>query len=160
MLPVYNGIRPLVTDPNSKDTQSICRNHIVNVSSSGMVTIAVDASEVKGADNPAVDTCWSESTRALSDMINGTVKIICANYTVGLILEGGRGWSPTLYIRLVQDYGLENEVAQHLASTYGGKAFEVAKMAQVTGKRWPIVGKRLLRTSLRMKLMSSSVGMG
>lgn len=35
-------------------------------------------------------------------------------------------------------------MAQHLASTYGGKAFEVAKMAQVTGQRWPIVGKRLV----------------
>ena len=30
--------------------------------------------------------------------------------TVGLVLEGGQDWSPTLYIRLVQDYGLENEV--------------------------------------------------
>lgn len=36
------------------------------------------------------------------------------------------------------------QVAQHLASTYGDKAFEVAKIAQVTGKRWPIVGKRLV----------------
>ncbi|XP_039462961.1 glycerol-3-phosphate dehydrogenase, mitochondrial [Oreochromis aureus] len=35
-------------------------------------------------------------------------------------------------------------VAQHLASTYGGRAFDVAKMAQVTGQRWPIVGKRLV----------------
>ncbi|KAF4805717.1 hypothetical protein TURU_000005 [Turdus rufiventris] len=64
--------------------------------------------------------------------------------TMGLQLEGAQDWSPTLYIRLVQDYGLESEVAQHLASTYGGKAFEVAKIAQVTGKRWPIVGKRLV----------------
>ena len=30
--------------------------------------------------------------------------------TVGLMLEGGKGWTPTLYIRLVQDYGLEVEV--------------------------------------------------
>ncbi|XP_015232880.1 PREDICTED: glycerol-3-phosphate dehydrogenase, mitochondrial-like [Cyprinodon variegatus] len=36
------------------------------------------------------------------------------------------------------------QVAQHLASTYGGKAFDVAKMAKVTGQRWPIVGKRLV----------------
>ncbi|KAL8183328.1 UNVERIFIED_CONTAM: glycerol-3-phosphate dehydrogenase [Gekko kuhli] len=64
--------------------------------------------------------------------------------TTGLFLQGANGWSPTLYIRLVQDYGLENEVAQHLAATYGDKAFEVAKLAQVTGKRWPIVGKRLV----------------
>lgn len=31
--------------------------------------------------------------------------------TVGLLLQGAEGWSPTLYIRLVQDYGLENEVS-------------------------------------------------
>lgn len=31
--------------------------------------------------------------------------------TVGLLLEGGKDWSPTLYIRLVQDYGLEVEVS-------------------------------------------------
>ena len=36
------------------------------------------------------------------------------------------------------------QVAQHLAHTYGDKAFEVAKMAQMTGKRWPVVGKRLV----------------
>lgn len=35
-------------------------------------------------------------------------------------------------------------MAQHLATTYGDKAFEVAKMASVTGKRWPIVGVRLV----------------
>lgn len=35
--------------------------------------------------------------------------------TVGLMLEGGKGWTPTLYIRLVQDYGLENEV-RHLCT--------------------------------------------
>lgn len=35
-------------------------------------------------------------------------------------------------------------MAQHLASTYGAKAYDVAKIAQVTGQRWPIVGKRLV----------------
>lgn len=40
MLAAWSGIRPLVTDPNSKDTQSICRNHVVAISSSGLVTIA------------------------------------------------------------------------------------------------------------------------
>lgn len=40
VLAAWSGIRPLVTDPNSKDTQSICRNHIVSISDSGLVTIA------------------------------------------------------------------------------------------------------------------------
>lgn len=30
--------------------------------------------------------------------------------TVGLMLDGAKGWTPTFYIRLVQDYGLEKEV--------------------------------------------------
>lgn len=35
------------------------------------------------------------------------------------------------------------EVAQHLANTYGDRAFVVARMCRMTGKRWPIVGHRL-----------------
>lgn len=37
--------------------------------------------------------------------------------TVGLFLQGGKDWSPTLYIRLVQDYGLESEVCGHRHTT-------------------------------------------
>ncbi|KAM6893746.1 glycerol-3-phosphate dehydrogenase, mitochondrial [Xenentodon cancila] len=134
VLAAWSGIRPLVTDPDSKDTQSICRNHIVSISDSGLVTIAGGK--------------WTTYRSMAEDTLNAAVKShsLAAEpcRTVGLMLEGARGWTPTLYIRLVQDYGLEKEVAQHLASTYGGKAFDVAKMAQVTGQRWPIVGKRLV----------------
>lgn len=63
--------------------------------------------------------------------------------TDGFLLEGAQGWSPTMYIRLVQDFGLECEVAQHLSKSYGDRAFAVAKMASLTGKRWPIIGKKI-----------------
>ena len=36
------------------------------------------------------------------------------------------------------------QVATHLANTYGDKSPQVAKMAALTGKRWPVVGKRLV----------------
>lgn len=36
----WSGIRPLVSDPNKPDTQSLARNHIVHVSDSKLVTIA------------------------------------------------------------------------------------------------------------------------
>ncbi|NXE53296.1 GPDM protein, partial [Casuarius casuarius] len=134
VLAAWSGIRPLVTDPNSKDTQSISRNHIVSISDSGLVTIAGGK--------------WTTYRAMAQDTIDAAVQAhgfnVGSSRTVGLPLEGAEYWSPTLYIRLVQDYGLESEVAQHLASTYGDKAFEVAKIAQVTGKRWPIVGKRLV----------------
>ena len=35
------------------------------------------------------------------------------------------------------------QVAQHLANTYGDRAVEVAKLANLTGHRWPIVGRKL-----------------
>ncbi|XP_035421947.1 glycerol-3-phosphate dehydrogenase, mitochondrial [Cygnus atratus] len=134
VLAAWSGIRPLVTDPNSKDTQSISRNHVVTVSDSGLVTIAGGK--------------WTTYRAMAQDTIDAAIQAHDLNAgsskTIGLQLQGAEDWSPTLYIRLVQDYGLESEVAQHLASTYGDKAFEVAKIAQVTGKRWPIVGKRLV----------------
>nr|XP_047936953.1 glycerol-3-phosphate dehydrogenase, mitochondrial isoform X2 [Anser cygnoides] len=134
VLAAWSGIRPLVTDPNSKDTQSISRNHVVTVSDSGLVTIAGGK--------------WTTYRAMAQDTIDAAIQAHDLNAgsskTIGLQLQGAEDWSPTLYIRLVQDYGLESEVAQHLASTYGDKAFEVAKIAQVTGRRWPIVGKRLV----------------
>ncbi|NXC32608.1 GPDM protein, partial [Campylorhamphus procurvoides] len=134
VLAAWSGIRPLVTDPNSKDTQSISRNHVVTISDSGLVTIAGGK--------------WTTYRAMARDTIDAAIQEhnlkAGSSKTMGLLLEGAQDWSPTLYIRLVQDYGLESEVAQHLASTYGDKAFEVAKIAQVTGKRWPIVGKRLV----------------
>eukprot|EP00073_Rattus_norvegicus_P044828 XP_017446976.1 PREDICTED: LOW QUALITY PROTEIN: glycerol-3-phosphate dehydrogenase, mitochondrial isoform X1 [Rattus norvegicus] len=134
VLAAWSGIRPLVTDPKSANTQSISRNHVVEVSDSGLITIAGGK--------------WTTYRSMAEDTVNKAVKLHNLNAgpsrTVGLFLQGGKDWSPTLYIRLVQDYGLESEVAQHLAKTYGDKAFDVAKMASVTGKRWPVVGVRLV----------------
>ena len=36
----WSGIRPLIMDPSKKDTQSIARNHIIEISDSKLVTIA------------------------------------------------------------------------------------------------------------------------
>uniref|UniRef100_A0A672NG71 Glycerol-3-phosphate dehydrogenase, mitochondrial n=1 Tax=Sinocyclocheilus grahami TaxID=75366 RepID=A0A672NG71_SINGR len=111
VLAAWSGIRPLVTDPNSKNTQSICRNHIINISDSGLVTIAGGK--------------WTTYRSMAEETLDAAIKAhklsAGPSRTVGLMLDGGKDWTPTLYIRLVQDYGLENEVAQHLAATYGGR---------------------------------------
>ena len=39
VLSAWSGIRPLVVNPSKKDTQSIARNHVIDVSDSGLVTI-------------------------------------------------------------------------------------------------------------------------
>merc|ERR1740124_296524 len=63
--------------------------------------------------------------------------------THGLMLEGAHNWAPTMFIRLVQDLGVDTAVAQHLSDTYGDRAFSVGKLAGLTGQRWPIVGRRI-----------------
>ena len=32
----------------------------------------------------------------------------------GLLLDGAHGWSPTLFIRLIQDFGMDSTVSQSL----------------------------------------------
>ncbi|VDM38703.1 unnamed protein product [Toxocara canis] len=134
VLSAWSGLRPLVRDPNKKDTKSLARNHIIEVSKSNLITIAGGkwttyrhmAEETVDA---AIKTCGLKPR-------NGCV-------TAGLLLEGAHNWNPLLYIHLVQDYGLEEDIARHLATTYGDRAFVVARMCKMTGKRWPIVGHRL-----------------
>lgn len=134
VMSAWCGIRPLVLDPSKPNTESIARNHIIHVSQSGLVTIA-------GGKWTTYRVMAQEAVDAAIQTANLTPKTGCQ--TIGLLLEGGNEWSPTMYIRLVQDYGLDPEVAKHLSNTYGDRAFAVAKFAQLTGKRWPVAGRRL-----------------
>lgn len=135
VLSAWSGIRPLVSDPNKPDTQSLARNHIVHVSDSGLVTIAGGK--------------WTTYRAMAAETIDAAIEssdlkpLFRECQTDGFLIEGAHGWTPTMYIRLVQDFGLEMEVAQHLAKSYGDRAFAVAKMATMTGKRWPIIGKKV-----------------
>lgn len=135
VLSAWSGIRPLVSDPNKDDTQSLARNHIVHVSPSKLVTIAggkwtTYRAMAEHTLDAAIKACNLKPERA--EAVTSYLKI-----------EGGQGWTPTMYIRLVQDFGLECEVAQHLAKSYGDRAFAVSKMASLTGKRWPIIGNKI-----------------
>ncbi|XP_022325740.2 glycerol-3-phosphate dehydrogenase, mitochondrial-like isoform X1 [Crassostrea virginica] len=134
VLSAWCGIRPLVSDPNKKDTQSVARNHIIEVAADNLITIAGGK--------------WTTYRHMAEETVDKAVEVCSLKppkpcQTKGLLLDGAHGWTPTLFIRLVQDFGLESEVAQHLANTYGDKAFKIAKMSSLTGKRWPIIGKRL-----------------
>lgn len=60
-----------------------------------------------------------------------------------LKLLGSHGWRKNLYVELIQQYGIETEVAKHLTDTYGDRAWNVCDMADKTGMRWPVHGSRL-----------------
>ncbi|KAI1293560.1 Glycerol-3-phosphate dehydrogenase, mitochondrial [Halotydeus destructor] len=135
VMSAWSGIRPLVLDPSKPNTESIARNHIIHTSASGLVTIAGGKwTTYRSMAEETVDECLKT---------NPDLKPLRKCQTTGLLLEGTHSWTPTMFIRLVQDYGLEPEVANHLSNTYGDRAFAVAKLAELTGKRWPVVGTRL-----------------
>ncbi|KAK0425857.1 hypothetical protein QR680_009430 [Steinernema hermaphroditum] len=134
VMSAWAGLRPLVRDPNKKDTKSLARNHIIEVSDSNLITIAGGK--------------WTTYRHMAEEAVDAAVRACDLSprndcVTPGLMLEGAHEYDPLLYIHLVQDYGMEVDVAQHLANTYGDRAFVVARMCKMTGKRWPIVGHRL-----------------
>jgi glycerol-3-phosphate dehydrogenase len=81
--------------------------------------------------------------------------------TAKLRLVGSDGWSPNMFIGLVQrvsvssmvsycavayelaQYGIETEVAQYLARNYGDRAWTLLDLSESTGQRWPLHGIRL-----------------
>ncbi|KAF8977616.1 mitochondrial glycerol-3-phosphate dehydrogenase [Entomortierella lignicola] len=134
VLAAWSGIRPLVRDPAAKSTEGLVRNHMINVSSSGLLTIAGGK--------------WTTYRAMAAETIDEAIKQFnlkpareCSTDRVKLI--GSHGYSNTMFIRLIQQFGLETEIAQHLANSYGDRAWAVASLAQSTGKRWPVFGRRV-----------------
>ncbi|RUS21830.1 FAD dependent oxidoreductase-domain-containing protein [Endogone sp. FLAS-F59071] len=134
VLAAWSGIRPLVRDPAAKDTQSLVRNHMINVSPSKLITIA-------GGKWTTYRSMAKETVDKAIEVFNLTPLSDCRSELVKLV--GSHGYSNTMFIKLIQQFGLETEVAQHLANSYGDRAWAVASLAQATGKRWPVFGKRL-----------------
>jgi len=143
ILAAWSGIRPLVRDPNSKNTESLVRNHLVTVSDSGLLTcaggkwttyrqMAEDAVDeaiktfhlsspgLRSSPNIAGDLATNGS---LAPLLNGS----CQTDHVRLI--GAHGYSKTLFINLIQHFNLSTDVAEHLAQSYGDRAWDVAALA-------------------------------
>lgn len=116
VMAAWSGLRPLVTDPNSKDTQSISRNHVIEVCQNKLITIAGGK--------------WTTYRSMAKDVVDAAVKECDLQPSNGcvtdqLLLEGGEGWTDTHYIKLAQEHGIETSVS-FLFGTY---AFKVRKIA-------------------------------
>lgn len=119
----WSGIRPLVKDPNRSDTQNLVRNHAVNVSPSGLVTIAGGKwTTFREMAEETVDTCIRNFDLKPTSP--------CRTRTGELKVRGGEGWYPLMYVDLVRTYQLNEDVARHLSENYGTRAFEVARLCE------------------------------
>jgi glycerol-3-phosphate dehydrogenase len=67
----------------------------------------------------------------------------CQTHRVRLI--GAHGYSKTLFINLIQHFGIAADVAKHLSSSYGDRAWDVAALASPANKatNYPFRGRKL-----------------
>ena len=155
VLAAWSGIRPLVKDPKSKNTESLVRNHLITVSDSGLLTCAggkwttyrqmaeetVDeAISLYGVKpTPLTQVPRISGTEMINDSapLDGT----CQTHQVRLI--GAHGFSKTLFINLIQHFGLESIVARHLCESYGDRAWTVAALSAPTEQRYPVRGIKI-----------------
>ena len=155
VLAAWSGIRPLVKDPKAKNTQSLVRNHLVTVSDSGLLTCAggkwtTYRQMAEDATDEAIKIFKLQTKRLTAPMrVSGTEMIndaapldgTCQTHQVRLV--GAHGFSKTLFINLIQHFGLETEVAKHLATNYGDRAWTVAALSDPTEDRFPVRGIRI-----------------
>ncbi len=115
---VWTGIRPLVKDPSKQNTEELCRNHLVDVSKSGLVTIGGGK--------------WTSFGRMAQDVVDATIKSAglpdLPSQREGSKIIGAHGFSEGLAARIAQQYGLDADVAQHLAHNYGDRALQVCDL--------------------------------
>ncbi|KAI9039536.1 glycerol-3-phosphate dehydrogenase GUT2 [Aspergillus affinis] len=158
VLAAWSGIRPLVRDPKVKSSQALVRNHLISVSPSGLLTCAggkwttyrqmaeeavdeaVQSFGLKPRavhDSPDISGVGGSGLVADGAVLDGT----CQTHQVRLI--GAHGFSKTLFINLIQHFGLETDVAQHLTQSYGDRAWQVAALSSPTNARFPVRGNRI-----------------
>lgn len=155
VLAAWSGIRPLVRDPKSKNTESLVRNHLLTASDSGLLTCAggkwttyrqMAEETVDEAlklynltPGPVKQVPRISGTEMIDDgaPLDGT----CQTHQVRLI--GAHGFSKTLFINLIQHFGVETDVAKHLTESYGDRAWTVAALSAPTEQRFPVRGIKI-----------------
>lgn len=127
---VWTGIRPLVKDPATAggDTTEISRKHIIDVSDSGLVTIGGGK--------------WTAFGRMAEEVVDEAIEQggfdAGKSDRDGLRLLGSHSYSEGLAEEIQGHYGLDADVAVHLAKNYGDRSVAVAEIAKEQG-----LGKRL-----------------
>lgn len=132
VLSAWQGFRPLASDPNAPPGAPISRDHVISQNPDTGVTFITGGK-------------WTTYREMAEDVIDRVVKLHGLEDKAGpcvtenIQLRGGVGYTRNIPIQLVQEFGVNTEVAEHLAHTYGIHAFEVLR----TGSE-PRGGKALL----------------
>lgn len=128
VMSAWSGIRPLVYDPAAKNTESLVRNHMINVSDSGLLTIA-------GGKWTTYREMAEQTVDCAIKHFNLQPREKCVTKYISLL--GGRQWQPMQHIALIHEFGVSSDVAENLCNEYGSRAWLVANYIEPsqTGSR-------------------------
>ncbi len=118
ILATWSGLRPLVSDPKAHDTAKLSRDHVVHVGPKGLITITGGK--------------WTTYRKMAEDAVNQAIKLKRlstqkSSQTQNTLLRGAADYSGKLPEALQKKFGLDSDIAFHLARAYGGKAHDVAE---------------------------------
>ncbi|KAN0047458.1 hypothetical protein ACTA71_001840 [Dictyostelium dimigraforme] len=134
VLACWSGIRPLVSENEnengSKSTSQVTRSHSLRVSESNLITI--------------VGGKWT-TYRSMAEATVNLAASECGIFTPkgcitkNLPLVGGEKYFNTLNQYLVKNFNLPEDIAEHLAHSYGDQAPFVARLANENGSNKRLV---------------------
>lgn len=117
---VWSGLRPLVSDPKAADTARLARDHVIEDSAAGLLTIA--GGKWTTYRKMALDTV----DHALGMFNLSAPKPACQ--TEQLPLLGSAAYSETGEQKLTEQYGFAADITAYLNRTYGDQADKVAAL--------------------------------
>lgn len=137
VLSAWQGFRPLASDPNAPPGAPVSRDHVISTNPDTEITFITGGK-------------WTTYREMAEDAVDRVIKLKGLSEKAGPCrtearpLRGGVGYTKNVPIQLVQEFGVSEETAKHLARTYGMHAFEVCKKTKPSGKRWPRFGSLLI----------------
>jgi glycerol-3-phosphate dehydrogenase len=135
VLSAWQGFRPLASDPNAPPGAPVSRDHVISENPDTGITFITGGK-------------WTTYREMAEDVIDRVIKRQGWGDKVGpcvtdqIVLRGGVGYARNIPIQLVQEFGVDIDVAEHLAHTYGTHSFEVLRTGDTINE--PRGGKALL----------------
>lgn len=140
------GIRPLVRDPKAGNTESLVRSHLVTVSPSGLLTCAggkwtTYRQMAEDAVDEAIKTFnLTPKSVALPDLSGYNLPGSITNgkcKTLTTPVLGAHGYSTSLSSQLMELYPIDADIAHHLATNYGDRAWAVLSVSPSVARLTP-----------------------
>lgn len=119
---VWSGLRPLVSDPKATDTAKLARDHVIEVSADGLLTIAGGK--------------WTTYRKMALDTVDHALKVFRLSaakpscQTENLPVLGSANYDENGDQLLREKYGFAEDLAAYLNRTYGDQADQVAVLAE------------------------------